>query len=363
MNKEIEKNNERFEYLDGLRGAAAVFVFLCHFRYAFFVEINSSSLYTFIWHRLYYFFLGGPFQVAIFFVLSAFVLTFSFMNNSGFLKKQFFKRYYRLITPVFITGIIYCLLNFFNYIYIDSIKVKILNYSELISAILNFLFFYQDDSLPLKMNEPLWSIIVELVWSYVLFLIFLLSRYFSLNWLILVLFFASQLLFSNHFSQFSILFCAGALIAVNYNYILLFFQNSYILYAYNIVFFSLVYLIERFHPFVFSFLFNFIAILFLITILINVRLKQLFFKKLFTLMGRCSFAFYLIHFAILGSISKYIYDRFVILQNDLGLVFFLIISFFVTFLFSYIFTILIDEPLMKLFDKFYKKTVNAIQSK
>jgi peptidoglycan/LPS O-acetylase OafA/YrhL len=97
----------RFDYLDGVRGVAALVVVFGHFKNAFFYEPENGTLSTNFWKQFDLFFLTGGFSVQLFFVLSGFVLAYNSFARKSFLRKQFFKRGYRLFAPVFISSLLY----------------------------------------------------------------------------------------------------------------------------------------------------------------------------------------------------------------------------------------------------------------
>ncbi len=126
---------QRIAYIDGLRGLACIFVFINHFLMAFF---PASYLGT---DAVSHFDLGieawyaqapissvtnGNFWVCVFFVVSAFVISFGIMKRSEedaeqyrtYLAKSFIKRYPRLMLPVFLVCVMILLLSwaglFFN---------------------------------------------------------------------------------------------------------------------------------------------------------------------------------------------------------------------------------------------------------
>jgi peptidoglycan/LPS O-acetylase OafA/YrhL len=96
---------ERIEYLEGLRGIAAFVVYVGHFCPLFIV--SSSFLLTLITGL---FFFGRLFSVCIFFVLSGYVLTYTFFSvrDHQVLVSAAVRRYLRLLVPVsFLIGIVF----------------------------------------------------------------------------------------------------------------------------------------------------------------------------------------------------------------------------------------------------------------
>jgi peptidoglycan/LPS O-acetylase OafA/YrhL len=116
----VSGSPNRIQYLDGLRGLAAVSVVLFHYLYWLFPAavfgpgpgklgsaelgwLHTSPLYAFI---------SGSFAVALFFVLSGFVLGFPFCVKAdrGTVLRAIYRRYPRLAIPILTTNFIYGLL-------------------------------------------------------------------------------------------------------------------------------------------------------------------------------------------------------------------------------------------------------------
>lgn len=103
-------NGRRFEFLDGLRGIAALMVTCLHF-HTLIVERTSAYFPVILEH----FFKNGHFGVQIFFVLSGFVIAYSIKNEtitSSFFMRFFVRRSLRLDPPywmtlIMLTGLIY----------------------------------------------------------------------------------------------------------------------------------------------------------------------------------------------------------------------------------------------------------------
>ena len=104
-----------------------------------------------------------------------------------------------------------------------------------------------------------------------------------------------------------------------------------------------------------------IAILFLVVI---VRIK--FIQKIFSFsamkwLGRISFPLYLLHILVIGSISSKLFILFPFMRVDFGLLILLIITLILSFGISHIYTVFVDEPLMKLYDRYYKMLVSKLK--
>ncbi len=121
---DIIKNTKRhrFHYLDGLRGLASLAVCLWHNFLAFFpgaVMSSAPQVDGFLTRGIYRsplsIFFAGDFSVYIFFALSGFVISFKFFKEGDLevLKKAFFRRYVRLMPPALVTVLAsYVLLKF-----------------------------------------------------------------------------------------------------------------------------------------------------------------------------------------------------------------------------------------------------------
>jgi hypothetical protein len=129
-------------YLDGMRGFAALLVYILHNETWAHESLRSDTIFEngFGYHKQYYFacfpgirllFSGGHLSVAIFFVLSGYVLALKplrilLINNdhaqlSAALASALFRRWIRLFIPLIITSFIFMTL---NYIIPNLSKIK-----------------------------------------------------------------------------------------------------------------------------------------------------------------------------------------------------------------------------------------------
>lgn len=112
----------RLTYLEGLRGFAAIMVFLCHFGYAFYFALfstdvsqanmpgNLDSILAITPFNMLY---NGKLAVRIFFLISGYVICIKYFQTKDkkYLINGAVKRYFRLIVPIlFIEIVIYLLM-------------------------------------------------------------------------------------------------------------------------------------------------------------------------------------------------------------------------------------------------------------
>jgi len=364
----------RFHYLDGIRGVAAFLVIFYHFKNAFFDSSKNSSAYTYLWQKLDLFFLNADFSVQIFFALSGFVLAYNSFNKEKFLKKQWIKRYYRLVIPVFIASLFYYLF----------IKTGILSFSSIYSNewtsrhwqvsytfpqfVIHFFFHFlllSDWQFIFGINSSLWTIPIELLWSYILFAHFYLINFIKQVW-VKNLFLLLSVLFIIRFTEatgksYGFLFLGGALMALNYKAIRHFFNQAYrryFLLALAVLYTVIVekgWLAESFSlPFRWSF---FAALLYLLLALVSVKLQYFFSLPFLQWLGRISFSLYLLHLLIIGSIASWLFTDFSFIRLDGGLLLLLAITILVSLLVANLFSRFVDELLMKLYDKVYNRII------
>lgn len=370
-----EVKKSRFEYLDGIRGVAAIIVVINHFRNAFYDASLNSNIFVFLWDRLKYFFFTGEFCVQLFFVLSGFVLAYNSFYREGFLNKQWVKRVVRLALPVSITSIFYWIFVHYRLFYFDQLcniycsgwasNHWVVEYSfmQFTKRLIYDFFLFSDWQFIMNNNSSLWTIPVELYWSYLLFIIFYFIN--KLKSLILkngvTIIYAILLFLIGNFKgvEYLPLFVAGALLALNFKFIVSFQNNKKL----NVFIFAslviLTYIIERnwlyqleFTTLKFTYI---IAILYVFFALRSSLIQQIFSHSIIKWLGKISFALYLIHLLVIGSISSKLFILFPFLRFDFGLLILLVLTMSLTLIASHLFTNYIDENLMKKFDEFLFK--------
>jgi peptidoglycan/LPS O-acetylase OafA/YrhL len=99
-------------YLEGIRGVAALMVFLCHLGLAFqpdlgekiffyLKDLTHSHLVSHLLHAFLNILFDGPIAVYIFWFMSGYVISIKLFNTNGkeYLTNAFTKRYFRLVIP------------------------------------------------------------------------------------------------------------------------------------------------------------------------------------------------------------------------------------------------------------------------
>jgi peptidoglycan/LPS O-acetylase OafA/YrhL len=179
-------NVGKFKYLDGLRGLAALIVVVDHFFFAFFpfAILGSGVKHHFkeslLYHSPLYLLINGDLSVCVFYALSGFVLSAKFFRTSNpeFIRSSAVKRYFRLGIPITASVIIsFVLLHFGLY---RNGEVSVLSGSDWFGPFWQFQsnlagafkqglygsMILQDNSY----NSVLWSMHYELFGSFLIFI-------------------------------------------------------------------------------------------------------------------------------------------------------------------------------------------------
>lgn len=174
---------QRSTSLDGLRGVAAFAVVISHIFYAYYTYLHigvgathSSTFEATLFHSPFSFFYRGNFSVAIFFVISGYVLSRSFFQNYSYkgLKNSALKRYFRLGIPVFASVMLsYLLIQMHLYPareitingWIGSLITQPASFiGALKEGVYSAIFFGER-----SYNYVLWTIQIELIGTFLLF--------------------------------------------------------------------------------------------------------------------------------------------------------------------------------------------------
>jgi len=374
--------NKLFE-LEALRGIASIVVFIWHFLIAFYPEItgyydNNSGLMG----NPFFAMINGSAAVVFFFVLSGFVLTYKYFitNYNFYLINSIFKRYFRLVLPIFLSIMLSYLLfsmNFYYYTGASEIThskwLGTFAYSQssgdftpsFNEAFMQGMFFclFKGET---YYNNNLWSMKIEYIGSIISLCIspiILHSK--KIGLVLLSALFFTIFYFSN---TYYICFLSGTLIAYWYSrkkeLQISKFTSSVIL----IISFILMGFFKPVHfynflknPF-FSYnnmricLYTFASILIIVLFLTEIPFKKYFTGKIGIFLGNISFPLYLLHTIIICSYSSYIY---IVLYNQIGQKLeLLLITFIITLPF-----LIICAYLLYIIDKKWISYVNKLTKK
>lgn len=202
MNKRI--NNYRYENLEGLRGFAALMVVVFHSLYLFFPfmmegdstygAVSKTHLENFFYGNPLSVIFSGGFAVSIFFVLSGFVLSISYMRSreDDEVRKLALKRYLRLMPPAAASiGIAFLLLSFGLMKNQEAANIlgnhwlgSLWNFPPNIFDAMYQAFIGAYTSGQVTYNSVLWTMQYEFLGSFLLFATLLIFGKFKIRWLI-----------------------------------------------------------------------------------------------------------------------------------------------------------------------------------
>jgi peptidoglycan/LPS O-acetylase OafA/YrhL len=221
----MNANAKRFQFLDGMRGWAAVVVLLHHV----FVDglpANDVMADKTLWAKIFY--LNGTFAVCLFFVISGFSLSIGYLRTGDErgLARMAAGRYFRLALPIFVICAITYALLLFNIIPPGTLRPSPLDlfgtFTPTIEGLLGFSLVnaFVSHSSAENYNPPLWTMYYEFLGSFMVFATLAISRSWRLRpWILGILFIALAV-----HEPFFALFVAGILIADLYRQI----ENSQI---------------------------------------------------------------------------------------------------------------------------------------
>ncbi|NTW26761.1 MAG: acyltransferase [Candidatus Moranbacteria bacterium] len=328
----------KIQYLDGLRGLAALIVVFHHFILAFypalFLGANAAThlqggMEANISGSPLNIFYGGNFMVAIFFVLSGFVLSHKFLlrKDVAILTEGAVKRYLRLALPVACSVLLAFVLMKFSLFY--NQQAAAVSGSNWLGGLWTFnpnlmdalrqtfigVFFTN----ALNYNVTLWTVSFEffgalLIFSFLALFGNMKNRYWV--YLLAAIFF---------FQTYYLAFILGMLLAdlmANENAIVRKFNKSKLLRA-GLLLVGLflgsypsgrgaggtIYaLMEKDYLTDSAVLYHIWGAFLVILILLNSkRMHKIFSAKILLFLGEISFTMYLLHFAILGSFSSFVF--------------------------------------------------------
>lgn len=302
--------------IEGLRILACFGVFLCHFKGAFFYNLNSY-LFT---HTPLKIMVSGNTFVRIMFVISGFVLGYKYINkqnSQSIILSDIVKRYFRLMPLILVINLFVFLLMRLNLLY--NIEVSVLTGSEEFLGLFNN--FIPDLSQCLKealwttyilggnaYNGPMWTMVYEYLGSLLVLIVMALTQ----KRMHRIIFYIVFLLgFSNYYCYFVL----GMVICEIYNstkiqHIIV--KKHYSTFAMLLLSFSLVSMMgggeidkSKYNRILFAVL----IIIMMISLLNNNFIERILSNKFVLKAGSYSYAFYLIHWPIIMSFSCWFYKK------------------------------------------------------
>jgi len=291
---------QRVNFLDGVRGLAALMVLLEHVVKDFLAKVTPEK-YDSI---LLVFITDGHFAVAIFFVLSGYVLSLSQVGSPKNLIYLFISRYFRLAIPILVTCTITYLLLIAELIFIAG---PFYQFHPTIQGLLQFslfdVFVHYDDLI--SYSPVLWTMSIELMGSYLLYLLIALFRRDTIYYLALPLVIATSLLF---FKPFIACFIFGYLIfELNLRYSS---DNSVLISRLGVVSFLSVVITVSFVQGLENWIKCLLAFVLILSVCYSSMLKKVFTNPALLFLGKISFILYLIQFSVICSLSAYIAIQF-----------------------------------------------------
>ncbi|MDM8545218.1 acyltransferase [Candidatus Venteria ishoeyi] len=384
----------RQEHLDSLRGIAALIVVIVHFLAAFYpytvFGLQGSYQQHLSLEKLFFFppfglFISGHFAVCLFFILSGYVLSYGYLGKPNQTHKILVSIVKR---PIRLGGLVWSsiIIGFFLWHFSLFQNAPV---SELSNSKPWFSNFWSGDPDFLKFivsltsasfsegntyNPPLWTIKIELYGSMMVYLFLLLFGGFKYRILLTI---ALVLLFKDSLFQGFWIGVAIADIYKNYNFTVYTLFKKFIhlvLYVLFVYFSSYPnYVNETFLASTpYYFLPNdagfgggypmFSALLIFILAVTNKRLKEYLNNPMLKFFGKISYAIYVTHLLIIGSLSSWLFLQ---LNNDFGYHLSFLITFVISLLIivvtSHMATSYIDNPSIKLANVIGRKIITGVE--
>jgi peptidoglycan/LPS O-acetylase OafA/YrhL len=203
---------ERFDFLDGLRGWAALIVMMLHIFWEAFPATNFEPYNFPLWWPF-----SGTFAVCVFFLVSGFALSIAFVRTGDrlVLVRIAAGRYFRLAIPVFaLCAGITALLNIGAILPPGERMVpfdSIYNFEPSIANLLRFSLFdvFFDYEHAETYAGPLWTMSIELIGSFIILALLMIIRREGWRWFVYAGLTAAFL----YFESFYALFVIGVVLA------------------------------------------------------------------------------------------------------------------------------------------------------
>lgn len=365
---------KRIDYLDGLRGIACLMVFLNHFMWFYYPASLSGevaqvhSAWDLFWIRTpFNFFFNGSFAIAVFFVLSGFVLSAPFFHGGRRAEPliSIAKRIPRLGLPIIGSVVVaFVLIHAHCYFSTEASAITRSPWStvallttphlkDLITTPILTLFTWKYP----YYNAPLWTMPIEFYASVLTFLLLSCFRFKEWRWLIYLF------CILGFYKTYLPLFAAGVALNDLQKYyprvlpsifsglirpfflLLVFILGAY---PFHLIPHS-VYHFLRFSPFDYSTWHMIAAFLLLGCLIESPRLQAFFSHRWVLFFGHISFSLYLFHYIVLLSLGSFVFITLVphtaywIAALSSG-----IISFIVVIPLSLLMTKILDQPAVRL---------------
>ncbi|WP_341458881.1 acyltransferase [Acinetobacter gyllenbergii] len=356
---------------ESLRGIACLAVVFSHLLGVFYPQLHSfyeSQLPKFnfaeaIYNSPFAFFYSGTGAVFVFFVLSGYVLTLSFLktdDKSKKLRESLIKRYPRLAIPVLFS----CLL-FWSILHIDidlsrtsewfqSVKISPVFLDAFYSGTIGA-FIYGDN----KYNPVLWTMQIELLGSFIIYF----ACYLNNNRILKYIFIFLSVVLSAQISGLAFL----GIVSFILGYFLYFFKRELPEFLSLLIFVLGLYLCgvhnnSESYSFFFKFLnsqtynvLNFLGGFFIVIAALKSNIiNRMLDKKPLIHLGKLSFLIYLIHISVIYLIGVPIFNYALISGCDF------VLSSVISCFTVLIVTIFMSEFYSKIFDDFAIKVSNKL---
>ena len=372
----MTKDNIRKEYLDSLRGLAAISVVLSHFIFAYRIDLESK----YINYSPFHFFYDGFSAVTFFFILSGYVLTLSLKNQSEISIGIFYiKRFFRIMPMYLLTLIIsYLCYNYYSVIITEPLSSSWINsFWDKPLSIVNMLkqLYFVRPMNDVELVPQNWSLKIEMMFSFLMPFLYII--YNKTNVKIFILF---NLLLYLVFSVpvFIFQFSLGILLALNQEFIL----NKFIiikkkykillvlfittLYTYRYTIPMYYYYFVRKHSTILNnedliwILTGLGAFFSLVYCMSSNRLRFILEFKFLLLIGKISYAIYLTHFLILIFLVPRLiqfFNSFGLSNNYLIWFYSLLFLLSTTIFVSIILNLIVENPIVNIVNRIIKRNL------
>jgi len=365
----------RITSLDGLRGVAALVVTLTHILFCLFYpeiyfgsDAAEHSLSDMFSESLLFVFINGSFAVAVFFVLSGFVIAYASANTSDGLFMLIGRRYLRLTLPITISVVLaFVLYSLFPDTLVDAsrylqngwLSERVFDPIERLEiaiwqGVYNCFRFGEA-----SINSPLWSMQIELFGSVLIYSIYAVTDRRYILWLMPVV--ASVIFFLGDSKALYLLgFCAGVMLFEAWDQGWLSrTKSSWVYLGIGLVFGSIpvqvpidsvltpiIRFIERIGKDAFPVLTSVGAAFLLLGVIKNEPLERFLSLRPAQFLGKISFCLYLTHWPVMATIGLFLFLH---LQPDgVWFLLYIVSMLLLCILVAYVITVWGDEPAVKL---------------